>query len=594
MLKIVKNFNWIILSAFLSILLGILTFLTFVDQGFIPLTGKNLQILLIVDIFLLVIFFSLIFKNIFRFYKTGKKNKIGAKTNLRYISLFSLFTFVPSLLITLFSLFLFSFGVEKFFNEKISSAVNNSYDVSKRYLEESKKTVKSDIILMNIGIDRVSNYFYSDSKKFKNIIRSEKILRRIDDIFLIDSSGNIIFSETNNIESNFIIPTEENFNEAIKGIPVLISNNFENKTSFLMKLNNLIDTYLYISRDIDLEILDYLNETEKAVSFYYTVKNSQTGIKITFAIIYIIVVTLLLFLSTVIAISFATSLTRPIINLIKASEKISKGELNTKVDESSSDEEFKMLNNNFNNMIERLQKQQDKLLISERYSAWESVARKLAHEIKNPLTPIQLSIDRIKEKYASKISEGKNEFENYLLTINRQIKDIETLVNEFSNFARMPAPMLKKTNIYSIVKRAADFLNHSIKSEIIIDCPKKDIFIIGDEEQLYRVFINLIKNSDESIKEIRLKNPLYKGKIDIEIKSNNDYIGIQLIDNGCGIIDTKKIMTPYFTTKKTGTGLGLPIVNKIINEHNGDLSISNNNNKEGAIVLIKLPLNYEK
>ena len=178
--------------------------------------------------------------------------------------------------------------------------------------------------------------------------------------------------------------------------------------------------------------------------------------------------------------------------------------------------------------------------------------------------------------------------------INRQIKDIETLVNEFSNFARMPAPMLKKTNIYSTIKRATDFLNHSIKSEIKIDCLEKDSFITGDEDQIYRVFINLIKNSDESISEIRLKNSLYKGKIDIEIKSNNDYIGIQLIDNGCGIIDAKKIMTPYFTTKKTGTGLGLPIVSKIINEHNGDLSISNNDNKEGAVVLIKLPLNYEK
>ena len=134
-------------------------------------------------------------------------------------------------------------------------------------------------------------------------------------------------------------------------------------------------------------------------------ENSQTGIKITFAIIYIIVVTLLLFLSTSIAITFASRLTKPIINLIGASNAMSKGDLDIMVPNIDADDEFKQLNTNFNSMIDRLKKQQDKLLATERYEAWESVARKLAHEIKNPLTPIQLSIDRLREKYSSKIAE---------------------------------------------------------------------------------------------------------------------------------------------------------------------------------------------
>ena len=228
---------------------------------------------------------------------------------------------------------------------------------------------------------------------------------------------------------------------------LLFSGNLENKTSAMIKLNSLIDTYLYISRNIDPEILKYLNETEKAVDFYYSVENSQTGIKITFAIIYIIVVTLLLFISTAVAISFARRLTKPIINLISASENISKGELDAKVPNIEADEEIKKLNLNFNNMITRLKRQQDKLLVTERYEAWETVARKLAHEIKNPLTPIQLSLDRLKEKYSTKIGDDKSEFNEYLQTINRQIKDIEKLVNEFSNFARMPRPVIKKINL---------------------------------------------------------------------------------------------------------------------------------------------------
>ena len=180
---------------------------------------------------------------------------------------------------------------------------------------------------------------------------------------------------------------------------MLITNNIESKTSAMIKLNSLIDTYLFISRNIDPEIIKYLNETEQAVNFYYSIENKQLGIKITFAIIYILVVGLLLFISTIIAITFADRLTKPIINLINASENISKGILDSKVPEIDTDEEFLILNKNFNNMIERLKAQQDKLIIKERHEAWENLARKLAHEIKNPLTPIQLSIDRLKNKF---------------------------------------------------------------------------------------------------------------------------------------------------------------------------------------------------
>ena len=246
-----------------------------------------------------------------------------------------------------------------------------------------------------------------------------------------------------------------------------------------------------------------------------------------------------------------------------------------------------MLNKNFNSMIQRVKKQQDKLLITERYAAWETVARKLAHEIKNPLTPIQLSIDRLQEKFYKKVSDGQNEFKSYLTTINRQIKDIENLVNEFSSFARMPSPIFKKLAVDIVVKRAIDFYKMSSTNKIYLSFTNRKVFISGDEDQLYRVFINLIKNSEDAIAEKKEKNKLFIGKINIEITENNDYINITVFDNGLGIKDTSIIMTPYFTTKKDGTGLGLPIVSKIINEHKGELIISNNN--PGVKVLITFP-----
>ena len=592
MFKIIKNFNWIILSSFLCIFMGIITFLTFINEGFVPLTDKNLQTLLIIDILLLLIFFSLIFKNFYRFYYTGKKNKKGSQTNLKYISVFSLFTVIPSLVVAIFSLFIFNFGIQNYFDKQITKAVNNSFDVAKNYLEESKENVLSDVILMSVGLNRASSLYYSNPNRFKNIMRSEKLLRRVDDVFLIDSLGNILLSDVRDITEEFVVPSDENYDQVLEGKPVFISDSLENKTTVMTKLNSLVDTYLYISRNIDPETLRYLNETEQAVSFYYSVENSQTGIKVTFAIIYIIVVTLLLFLSTSIAITFASRLTKPIINLIAASDSISKGALDVKVPELETDEEFKDLNKNFNSMIQRLKEQQDKLLINERYEAWESVARKLAHEIKNPLTPIQLSIDSLREKYRNKLNNQGQEFEKYLQTINRQIKDIENLVNEFSNFARMPQPILKRINVTNFITKTLDFIKLSSKNSIILKNKKSNLIINGDADQLNRVFINLIKNSEEALLEKQEKNPNFKGNIEIEITDNNDYIVFKLTDNGPGITDSKKAMTPYFTTKKTGTGLGLPIVTKIINEHSGNFSIKNKKNNDGVIVKISLPKLY--
>jgi len=586
MLDNFKNFKSVLLLFFVCIFLCILTFLAFINPKLLFYLNINLDVLLVLDIIFLILFFLIIFKKSFDLYSSNKKKKIGSKTNLKYISLFTLFTFIPSFLIAVFSLFIFNYGLDNFFNTQITKAVNNSYDITKNYLEQNKKTVESDVFLMSVGLNRASSLYYSDPEKFRNIARSEKLLRRVDDIFLIDSSANILFAEAENI-NNFIKPSEEEINQTLEGIPVRITNEIENKTSAMIKLNSLIDTYLYISRNVDPEIIKYLKETKQAVNFYYQVENKQLGIEITFAIIYIIIVGLILFIAAIIAIGFANKLTKPIINLISASENISNGKLNVKVPEIETDKEFLMLNKNFNNMIERLKKQQDKLLIAERYSAWESVARKLAHEIKNPLTPIQLSIDRLQEKFYPKISNGSEEFKNYLTTINRQIKDIESLVNEFSSFARMPSPIFKNINTNSFVKRAVDFYKMSSLNIISFQTHDKGLTVKGDAEQLYRVFINLIKNSEDSINEKKEKNIAFKGKISVSIQDNNDYISITLIDNGIGIKDTSIIMTPYFTTKKNGTGLGLPIVSKIINEHFGDIVVANN--KPGVRVLITLP-----
>ena len=592
MIHTIKNYKWVIATSLICIVFGLLTFFTFINQGFIKLNDFNLQIILVADLILLILFFTLIIYKTYKILSERRKGKLGSETSLRYILFFSTTTLLPSIIIAIFSLILFNVGLQKYFDSKIKTVVSNSAEVAKNYVDQIRNSIEADISLMVLDVNNQSALYYENPKQFLNILSSQRLLRRLDEVHLLDSSGNIIMSNIVDISMNFVPPPEEAFIMSLDGRPVRIVDPRTNRTSALVKLNNFIDTYLYIVKFMDPKVINYLKQTGEAVSFYYSVQERKTGIKITFAVIYLLIVSLLLFLSIILSINFASRLTTPIINLITASEKISSGDLNAKVAQIETDKDFKKLNLNFNSMIEKLRKQQDKLLLSERHAAWESVARKLAHEIKNPLTPIQLSIDRIKEKYLNKI-DGDKDFSNYLNTITKQIKDIEYLLNEFSDFARMPKPILKKVDLNKIISRSVNLHEMSNTDKTFrLSKGKLSSDVSGDEEQLNRVFINLIKNSIESIDEKKSKKDDFKGEISIDIKADSDYIYVTIIDNGVGFeqVDKTKMLTPYYTTKKKGTGLGLAIVTKVISDHNGTILF--NSIKNGAKVDIVLPKYY--
>jgi len=357
-----------------------------------------------------------------------------------------------------------------------------------------------------------------------------------------------------------------------------------------MRLQNFDDQFLYVVKYLDENISKYLTESEEAINFYYTVEEKSTGIKISFAIIYIIVVSLLLFISISIAIRFSSRFFRSINNLILASTSIGKGNLDTKVPEVKTDKDLEILNKNFNQMIDKLKNQQEKLILNERHEAWGSLARKMAHEIKNPLTPIQLTIDRLKNKYSFQlVEEDKENFRENLKIINNQIKQIEKLVNEFSDFARMPKPVFQKNNLVTLIKENIKLLQE-LDSSIKITFTSNDekIVLNSDKEQLSRVILNLIKNSIESIQQKLEKSSNNNKNITIELFNKNDHINLIINDTGIGFKNLenniKDILNPYFTTKKNGTGLGLSIVSKIINDHNGLINFMST--KDGAKVKI--------
>ena len=576
MYEFIKKNIYLIILFIITLSIGFLTFLTFIDKGFIELTDQNLQILLVLNIILLVSLFIFIFLEI----KSAIKNDIdkdGFNSNKKYITYFGLFTLIPSVLISIFSLFLFSFALEKYFDKKVTTVVNNSYELARNYVDEIRNNIQSDIVLIAFDTNKSKKFLNDNIIEYKRFLNTQKLIRDVDEIHIINSNKKLLFTSLKD-DQPYIAPVDKALNLVLDDDrPLKIINAPENISAAIMRLQNFEDRFLYVIKYLDKDISKYLTESEEAINFYYTVEEKSTGIKISFAIIYIIVVSVLLFVSISIAIRFSSRFFRSINNLITASVSIGEGNFDSKVPEVKTDKDLEKLNKNFNLMIDRLKNQQEKLIINERHEAWESLARKLAHEIKNPLTPIQLTIDRLKSKYSHELNEKNAEnFKENLKIINNQIKQIEKLVNEFSDFARMPKPILRKNNLISLINENIKLLSELDKSiNINFKFYVDKVFLECDNEQLSRVFLNLIKNSIESIQEKSQNSSNYNKNITIELIDNHSQINITIEDNGIGFSNSnknvKELLNPYITTKKNGTGLGLSIVNKIVNDHNGKI-----------------------
>ena len=583
MSEFIKKNIYIILLFFITLFIGFLTFLTFIDKSFITLSDKNLQFLLIINMLLLFILFASIFFEIKKTIKTDISND-GLQSNNKYITYFALSTLIPSLLISIFSLFLFSFALEKYFDKKVTTVVNNSYRLAKDYVDEVRNKIQSEIVLIAFDTNKSKNFLNDNVNEYKRFLNTQKLIRGVDEIHIIDNDKKLLFSTLND-PIKYIPPVDRALALVLEDDrPLKIINAPKNISAAIMKLQNFENRFIYVVKYLDKNISRYLNESQEAINFYYTVEEKSTGIKISFAIIYIIIVSLLLFISVSIAIRFSSRFFRSINNLIFASTSIGEGNFDSKVPEVKTDKDLEVLNKNFNLMIDKLKHQQEKLIINERHEAWGSLARKLAHEIKNPLTPIQLIIDRLKNKYLIQIhDEDQINFKENILIINNQIKQIEKLVNEFSDFARMPKPTLRDNDIILVLNENINLLKQiDLSIDISLSYNKDVILLNSDKEQISRVFMNLIKNSIESIQEKALIKHNFNKKIFIELIDEKNSIKTIVTDNGVGFSNLKdnlkNILNPYYTTKKNGTGLGLSIVNKIISDHNGSIIFSNINN----------------
>ena len=239
------------------------------------------------------------------------------------------------------------------------------------------------------------------------------------------------------------------------------------------------------------------------------------------------------------------------------------------------------------------------LVSAQRSTAWADVARRIAHEIKNPLTPIQLSAERIRRKYGDSITKDREVFDQCTDTIIRQVSDIGRMVDEFSAFARMPKPVMERHDLREIVREAV-FLFQVSRPEIAfeLDLPEKPVVALSDRRLLTQAVTNLVKNASEAIDSAVEADAARagKGRVVTKVRSKGDRVQITVIDNGCGLPkeDRHRLVEPYMTTRAKGTGLGLAIVQRITEQHGGTLTLADapkrNGKIEGASVRIDLPV----
>ncbi|MDI6839884.1 MAG: ATP-binding protein [bacterium] len=316
------------------------------------------------------------------------------------------------------------------------------------------------------------------------------------------------------------------------------------------------------------------NKIQNIVGVLQIVKQLQLfkkSIKVILWLLFSVGVIMLVVAGVVIASRLSKGIERPIHNLVQGTQKITQGDFGYQIPVESKDE-IGNLTDSFNKMSKDLETQREALKTTERLKAWQEIARRVSHEIKNPLTSIGISIDRL----TPNLKEERDK--ECLTTIKEELENLRHLATEFSEFARMPEPNFVRCDLNEIVKSVVELYSgeQKIKVNYFKDIP--DIFI--DKNGIRRVLTNLIKNSIEAA-----------GQISVSTSVDNEWAIVTVADTGSGISKDvlAKIFDPYVTTKYKGTGLGFTIAKKIIVDHQGEITI-NSEEGRGTIAVVKLPI----
>ncbi len=688
------------------------------DQGS---SSPSLRLILLADFVYVLVVAALVLQRIVALVAARRAQSAGSRLHLRLTGAFAILALIPTVSVAIFAALTVNVGLEGWFSDRVRQVVGSSLEAAEAYEEEHRRDLSQDALILAGILDatRQRTFFMGDNG-IRNVLAQgqAQIQRGLREAFVIDGAGEIISRGERSYLFDYEKPSEAQI-ETARTEGILVIEDWENNEfRALVGLNAFVDRFLYVSRDVDGELLSLLDETKETAQFYQQLENERGRVLFEFGLIYLGFAVILILAAIWLGLWFAERLSRPVGSLTGAAKRVGAGDLDVRVIEEEGDDEIAMLGRYFNQMTRQLKAQRTTLLentdqierrrrlfdsvlssvtsgvvglddqgrvafvnrsaqrlldwhdehqslslelavpefgalfkrlisgegaavqeeikvtrngrlenllvrmspryaeggelegyvvafddvtnlvAAQRMAAWGDVARRIAHEIKNPLTPIQLSAERIKRKFSRHLDEPLTDDLSQLTgVIVRQTDDLRRIVDEFSKFARMPEPELRTVSLRELAE-AAVLLQQSGQPEVLItsDLGEDPMMADLDATMINQALTNLLKNAGEAIDIKKEQSADFCPEIRVRASVEGRVAVITIADNGIGLPeDRARLFEPYVTTRSEGTGLGLPIVRKIVEEHGGTLDLVDadpfdDTGRRGAMAVIRLPL----
>ena len=704
----------------LSVVSALATFLILTNLTPVAPREEVVYVVLFVNLLLVIAMVAVIAVHAVGLWRAWEKKIAGARLHARIVALFSLIAAVPALLLAVAATTTFSRALDNWFNQQTMSIVVNSLNVAHAYLDEHGQVIRTDIVNMAKDLDDAAPQVADDVGKFRQLMFAQAGLRDLPVAYVVDSKGAVKVAVLEDEKIPYIAPPEHLIRAADGGQVPLLMPRDSYRVAALAKLHNYPDSFLYVARGVDPEVVRHLQRTEASVRRYESLRAVRGGLKFAHGLMYFMISLTALLAAIWIGLWFAGQFVAPIRRLISAAQQVTRGNLKVELPIRRGEGDLRRLSMNFNAMTKELERQRTdlvtannqlterrrfmeavlsgvsagvigldrdncitlasrsaekllgldgakligrplaeavpefaamlegaeeqkgrpqhqatliingeernfsvrvtheeqgeedygsvltfddvtELVSAQRTSAWADVARRIAHEIKNPLTPIQLSAERLRRKYSHVIKEDRETFDRCTDTIIRQVGDVTRMVDEFSAFARTPKPQMEDHDIRDVV-RSAVLDRHMTTADITFETKvgSDPIIVTCDRRLVGQAVSNLVKNAQEALQAWSGnagKEPGWRGRIETTVRRNGDRADIEVIDNGPGLPkhNRNRLLEPYVTTKgNKGTGLGLAIVLKSVEQHGGTLALEDAppvpGRPHGALIRISLPL----
>ena len=704
----------------LAVLGPVLALATFAVLGPLdePTDSTTLRLVLLADFIYLLLLTGLVVARLARMAVARRNAAAGSRLHMRLVGVFAGIALIPTVLVALFAGLTVNIGLEGWFSTRVQSVVSSSLSAAEAYQDEHRRDLVSDARMLAGLLDSAAaeNPLIDDGSVRALLSQGQaRIQRGLREAYVIDGGGAIRARGERSYLFGYEAPAPAQFDTAARSGLLLIQDWQNNEFRALVPLKGIPDRFLYVTRDVDGDLLGLLDDTRETVGLYQQLEKVRGKVLFEFSLVYLSFALLLVAAAIWMGMWFAERLSRPIGRLAAASEQIGRGNLDVQVPELDTGDEIQTLGASFNHMTRQLKQQHEELVATyraadeqrrlfdnvlssvtpgvvgldasggidflnrsahrlvgldprrdidrplpeavpefaplfdrvtgsvaesvqdevritrdgriesllvriavrrgaegevegyviafddvtelvtaQRMAAWGDVARRVAHEIKNPLTPIQLSAERIRRKVARIVPEGETReaLDQLVGIIIRQTNDLRRIVDEFSRFARMPEPDRKEVDLARLMRDAVILQQDAVAGGIRADIPEAPVIVDCDGGMMGQVFTNLLKNAAEAVRDRPAGD--WAACVSAAMNAQPDAVTITITDNGVGLPqDRTRLFEPYVTMKQGGTGLGLPIVKKIVEEHGGSLTLTDAEpdaaGHRGAKAEIRLP-----